>query len=339
VAFPRLRHPIVQAPLAGGPSTPELAAAVTNAGALGFVAGGYLSPHALRAQIRRTRELTNGLFGVNLFVLEETDVDAEAVAAYARRVGGDAADAGFDDDAFAAKLDVVAEEHVELVSFTFGCPSREAIARVPHAWVTVTEPAEARAAAQAGATALVVQGAEAGGHRGTWDDRDGNGELGLLALLRLVARETNLPLVASGGIADGAGIAAVLAAGARAAQIGTAFLRTPEAATSAPHRAALAESRPTALTRAFTGRRARGLVNRFMVEHEAEAPSAYPHVNHVTAPLRAAARAAGDAESINLWAGEAYALAEDAPAADLVERWSAEARAALDGARQSLYGS
>jgi nitronate monooxygenase len=135
-------------------------------------------------------------------------------------------------------------------------------------------------------------------------------------------------LVASGGIADGAGIAAALAAGAIAAQIGTGFLLCPEAGTSTPHRAALKRPGATTLTRAFSGRRARGIVNDFTRQHEATAPSAYPHVHHLTAPLRAAARAAGDPEAINLWAGQAYALAQERPAAELVAAWSAEARAA-----------
>ncbi|MGZ4352783.1 MAG: nitronate monooxygenase, partial [Gaiellaceae bacterium] len=178
---------------------------------------------------------------------------------------------------------------------------------------------------------LVVQGVEAGGHRGTFADEDGAGELGLLALLRLVARTVSLPLVASGGIVDGAGVAAVLAAGARAAQRGTAFLRTPEAGTSAEHRAALAGDRRTTLTRAFTGRRARSIENRFVREH-ADAPSAFPHLSFVTAPVRSAARASGDPESTSLWAGQAYPLAEEAPAAELVRRWSDEARAALAAA-------
>jgi nitronate monooxygenase len=148
----------------------------------------------------------------------------------------------------------------------------------------------------------------------------------------LTSRAVKLPLVAAGGIADGAGVAAVLAAGASAAQIGTGFLRCPEAATSGAHRSALSHSGRTALTRAFTGRRARGIVNRFLTDHS-NAPSAYPQVHHLTAPLRAAARLAGDAETINLWAGQAYPLAEELPAADLVRRWSAEAAIALDLAR------
>jgi nitronate monooxygenase len=176
---------------------------------------------------------------------------------------------------------------------------------------------------------LVVQGLEAGGHRGAWRDPDVAEPLGLLALLRLVARAVDLPLVAAGGLGDGFGVAAALAAGAAAAQLGTAFLLTPEAGTSEAHRRALVEGRATALTRAFSGREARGLINRFLREHTAAAPAAYPHVNIATGPLRAAARAQGDPEALNLWAGQGHPLARAAPAAEIVRDLGTEARAAL----------
>jgi nitronate monooxygenase len=334
--FPELIHPIVQAPMAGGPSTPELAAAVSGAGGLGFLAAGYRSAAQLRDDIELTRSLTSAPVGVNLFLVAETAVDEHAVEAYARtleplasRYGAPLGAARYDDDQLDAKLDVVRELHVAVVSFTFGCPS-PAVVRGLHdagsaVWITVTEPDEAVLATDVGADALICQGVEAGGHRGTFEDVDGRGELGLLSLLRLTAAISDLPLVASGGIADGPGIAAARTAGAVAAQIGTAFMRCPEAGTSAPHREALARPGTTALTRAFSGRRARGIVNDFMREHGADAPSAYPQVNHLTAPLRAAARAAGDPEAINLWAGQAYALAQERPAAELVRAWSSPA--------------
>jgi nitronate monooxygenase len=342
--FPQLTHPIVQAPLAGGPSTPELAAAVSAAGGLGFLATGYKSPQDLARDIARTRGITSAPVGVNLFLLAETPVDHARLAAYAKAIERDAhrhhvalGEPHFDDDAFHAKLEIVCRERPPIVSFTFGCPAPEVVQRLHEldvaVWVTVTEVNEALLAGQAGADALVVQGAEAGGHRGGFDDADGRGDVALLPLLRLVARACELPLVASGGIGDGAGVAAVLAAGAQAAQIGTAFMRCPEAGTSGAHRDALSGPTPTAITRAFSGRRARGIVNAFMRDHDSQAPPAYPHVNQLTAPLRAAAREAGDADAINLWAGQAHALAEARPAGELVERWSADARAALERAR------
>jgi nitronate monooxygenase len=143
-------------------------------------------------------------------------------------------------------------------------------------------------------------------------------------------------MVATGGIATGAGIAAALAAGAAAAQLGSAFMLCPEAGTSPPHRTALATARPTGLTRAFSGRMARGIVNRLQAELSAEAPIAYPEIHYVTAPLRAHARQAGDAEAINLWAGEAHQLAEPLAAAEVVEKLAREARAALSAAQERL---
>jgi nitronate monooxygenase len=174
---------------------------------------------------------------------------------------------------------------------------------------------------------LVVQGSEAGGHQGSFRDDDDGEPVSVLLLLQQVTGVTDRPLVAAGGIATGRAVAAVLAAGASAAQLGTAFLLAPEAGTSEPHRAALRGDGPTRLTRAFTGRRARGIVNRFMREHEAVAPRGYPEVHFLTAPIRAAARSAGDAEAINLWAGQAYPLTRGEPAAAIVERLAAELRA------------
>jgi nitronate monooxygenase len=325
-----LRPPLVLAPLAGGPSTPALAAAVCEAGGLGFLGAGYLTAEQMRDDIRALRGLTAAPFGVNVFVPGSPDVDERALHAYVERLraryGTEVGEPRFDDDDWDAKLRALADEKVAVVSFTFGCPSREVISSLQdigsEVWVTVTNLTEARQAA--GADALVLQGVEAGGHRASFVDDDAEG-LGILALLRLVARESGLPLIAAGGIADGAGVKAVLAAGASAAQLGTAFLRAPEAGTNPAHKAALATDTPTALTRAFTGRLARGLVNRFLLEHSAAAPSAYPHVHYATAPLRAAARKREDADGFNLWAGQAHALAEERPAAEIVEKLAAEA--------------
>lgn len=335
----QLEVPIVQAPLAGGPSTPELAAAVCNAGGLGFVAGGYRTPEGLAEALARTRTLTDRRFGVNLFAPTGTPAEPELVRRYAEalrplaeRAGVALGEPRFDDDGFDAKLALLLENPPGVVSFTFGCPPAETIARVRGAgsavWVTVTDPDEAEEAVAAGADAVVVQGVEAGGHRGSFVDRADRVDYGLLALLALVRARVGVPLVATGGIATGRGVAAVLTAGAAAAQIGTAFMRAPEAGTSPPHREALGSARPTGLTRAFSGRLARGIVNRFQAEHSAAAPLAYPEVHHVTAPLRAHGRNAGDADVINLWAGQAHALAEERPAAEIVARLAEEARAA-----------
>jgi nitronate monooxygenase len=337
VAIPDLRHPIVLAPLAGGPSTAALAAAVSNAGGLGFVAGGYLDPDALAERIRETRALTGGAIGVNLFVVRRSPVDEAAIAAYATELEPEArrrsvrlGEPVFDDDALEAKLEVVLEHDVQVVSTTFGCPPRSVVARLQapgrSVWATVGSLHEAALAIGSGVDALVLQGAEAGGHRASWDD-SGDGELPTLDLVRAAAAATEVPLVAAGGIADGADIVSALGAGAWAAQLGTAFLLCPEAGTAPAQRAALLAGGATAVTRAFTGRRARGIVNEFMRLHP-EAPSAYPQVHHLTAPLRAAARAAGDADGFNLWAGESLERTRELPAGKLVELLAAEARAA-----------
>jgi nitronate monooxygenase len=345
----RLAVPIVLAPLAGGPSTPELTAAVSNAGGFGFLAAGYLAAAALAERLERTRTLTDAPVGVNLFV-PGTPAPPQTVDAYAARLADDARQAGvelgaarFDDDDWAAKLELLITTPVAVVSFTFGCPEPEVIGRLQGAgsevWVTVTRPSEARQAVDAGADALVVQGAEAGGHRASFRDdpaEDVTGGIGLLPLLQLVGAQTDLPLVATGGIATGRAIAAVLAAGAAAAQLGTAFLGCPEAATAAVHRQALTGGAPTAMTRAFTGRLARGIRNRFLDRHGAAAPTAYPEVNHLTAPLRQAGRTAGDPGLVNLWAGQTYELGRQLPAGQLVRTLAEEARAALQQARIRL---
>ena len=331
-------EPVVLAPMAGGPSTPELAAAVSEAGGLGFLAAGYLTASQLADRLATTRHLTDRPFGVNLFlpgppgVRGPLDRYARSVAADAAGVGAPLGDAHWEDDDIDGKLALLLDDPPAVVSFTFGMPAADVVRRLQVAgaevWVTVTSVAGALDAVRVDADALVVQGAEAGGHRGGVDD-DPREAVGLLPLLQLVGTRVDLPLIATGGIATGAGIAAVLVAGARAAALGTAFLDCPEAGTYAVHRAALRGGAPTALTRAFTGRTARGIVNDFLERHDAEAPAAYPEIHHLTAPLRAAGRAAGRGDLVNLWVGQAYPLTRPLPAAELVRELGAQTRAAL----------
>jgi nitronate monooxygenase len=346
-----LAHPIVQAPMGGGPSTPALAAAVSGAGALGFLAAGYKAPDAVRRDIEELRSLLGPgrPFGINVFAPPGHGAGAAQVPTYAATLRGEAERSGaslgaprWDDDSYADKLDLLCAARVPVVSLTFGCPATDDVERLHDAdvavWVTATTAEEARAARTAGADAVIVQGVEAGGHRGGFDDA-APGELGLLALLQLVRAGIgdSVPLVATGGIASGAAIAAVLAAGAAAAQLGTAFMLCPEAATAPAHRDAITRRNTrTALTRAFTGRTARGIVNRFLAEHSSGAPSAYPEVHHLTAPIRAAARRRGDAGGFHLWAGQAHPLAEPIPAAELVTRLSEDARSALAAAAKRI---
>lgn len=227
-----------------------------------------------------------------------------------------------------------------MVSFTFGCPSRDvldAFDRVDtFTIVTVTTAEEAQTAQWCGADAVCVQGIEAGGHQGTHRDdpqNDGTG-IGVLSLITQVRETVQLPVIAAGGLMRGAQIAAVLAAGAEAAQLGTAFLICPESGANSLHKQALANPLfvRTDLTRAFSGRPARGLVNRFMREHGPYAPAAYPQVHHLTAGLRKAAAGVGDAQGMALWAGQGHRLARELPAGQLVEVLVAE----LDAARALL---
>jgi nitronate monooxygenase len=315
--------PLVAAPLAGGPSTPALVTAALEAGAFAFLAAGYRTAEEVAREIAEVRSATARPFGINLFVPGPDDADRIAVAAYAERIGADPADARWSDDDWAAKLELVLGEAPEVVSFTFGCPPPDVVdalrARGVEVWCTVTSAQEAQLTASVGADVLVVQGTEAGGHQGSFDDTD-DAPLPLLELLSDVRAVTPLPLVAAGGIGDAARVRAVLDAGAVAAQVGTALLLCPEAGTSDAQRATMQGDAPTCLTRAFTGRRARAIVNAFMREHDAYAPHGYPQVHYLTAPLRAAARTRGDADGLNLWAGTAYGLARPEPVADVLER-------------------
>jgi nitronate monooxygenase len=300
-----MRDVIVLAPMAGGPSTPELAAAVSNAGGIGFLAAGYLSAETLQEQLARTRELTSRPFGVNLFVPGPPN-EEHVYREYVRDLG----EPRYHDDDFEAKLELVGD--VDVVSFTFGCP--DVLDRFETSWVTVTRPAEARHAVEAGAKGVIAQGAEAGGHRGSFADDD-EAPLGLLALLQLI--DVDVPVIATGGIATPQAVKAVLALGASKAQVGTAFMRCPEAGTTPVHADRLATDERTGLTRAFSGRLARGIHNRFMDEHP-DAPSAYPEIHYATAAARADARKRGDSDGFNLWAGQAHALAQARPAAEIV---------------------
>jgi nitronate monooxygenase len=332
--------------MAGGPSAPELTAAVSNAGGLGFLAAGYLTPERLGEDVEQTRALTDR-FGVGVFAGGGTPADPELVLAYAARLNDEAAQADvelgtprFDDDNLAAKLELLVANPASVVSFTFGLPPATEVQRLQAAgsevWLTVTSPEEARAAAAAGADALIVQGVEAGGHRGVFTDDDSASELTLLAALQLIGAAVDLPLIAAGSVMTGAALAAVLAAGARAAQIGTAYLCADEAGTSEAQRNATATDTRTVLTRAFSGRTARGIENRLHREHGPAAPSAYPEIHHLTSPLRAHARKVGDAELINLWAGQAHAVVQCLPAAEITRCLVADARAALDAAADRL---
>jgi nitronate monooxygenase len=339
-----LRNRIVVAPMAGGPSTTELVIAAARAGALGFLAAGYKAPEAMAAEIASVRAATAEPFGVNVFVPGVPYPDAGALGQYLGSLDTAAPldAAAWDDDGFEGKVAVLLAGPPPVISFTFGCPEARVVRALRDAGsvvvVTVTSAGEAATAAAAGADALCVQGCEAGAHRGTFVNDDAPGrDIGLLSLIGEVSAITSLPQIAAGGIMGPRQVRAVLAAGAVAAQCGTAFLRCPESGAHPLYKAALADPRYTAttLTRAFSGRPARGLVNRFILDH-ADAPAAYPEINNATRPLRAAAAASGDTERMSLWAGQGYRSAAGLPAAEIIERLTVRAPAGIPGGAPSL---
>lgn len=324
--------PIVGAPMAGGPGTPALAAAVSNAGGLGMVAGGYLTAEQFADDIAAARKATTGPLGVNLFVpqpsvadwvqLEYYAEDLEEVADHYRVEVGHPMHG--DDDDWQRKIEVVADVRPEMVSFTFGAPPPDVIRMLSAQGllvsVTVTSAYEAGVAIAAGADNLVVQGPAAGGHRGTFAPDMEPGSESLHQLLDRIGSAHDVPLIAAGGLGTVEQIAAALRRGAVAAQIGTALLLADEAGTHQAYRVALKnpEFDSTVVTRAFSGRYARGLANNFTRLLDHVAPLGYPEVNQMTKPIRVAAIEMEDPHGTNLWAGEAYREVRSGPAADIV---------------------
>ena len=339
LGFWDLAVPVVGAPMAGGPGTPALAAAVSNAGGLGFIAGGYVTPDQFADDVTTARAQTTGPIGVNLFVPQPSAADyvqldryAEELDELAEHYGVEVGRPHFgDDDGWRRKLEVVADIRPEMVSFTFGAPPPDVLRRFGALGIllliTVTSPYEAGVAVAAGADGLVVQGPDAGGHRGTFapDMHPGTESLG--ELLDRIGAAHDVPLIAAGGLGTAEDVAGVLRRGAVAAQVGTALLLTDEAGTNSAHRKALQNPQfdRTLVTRAFSGRYARGLENDFTRLLNDIAPLGYPEVNHMTSPIRAAAVAADDPHGTNLWAGKAFEAARPGAAADIIASLDAEA--------------
>jgi len=331
--------PVLAAPMAGGPGTPALVTAAAAAGGMGFLAAGYKAPDAVAAELAQLR--TAGVpFAINLFAPNPVPVDpvafrryAAAIAAEGGRYGLDLASAepAEDDDGWAAKVDLLLASPVPVASFTFGLPDRAVVAALRRAGTlvaqTVTSAAEAQRAADAGADLLVAQAAAAGGHWGTLSPGQPPPVLPAAELVAQVRRAAGLPCIAAGGLATPGDVVAVRRAGAAAAMVGTVLLRAAEAGTPAVHRAALADPArtETRLTRAFTGRPARGLRNRFIDRYGARAPLGYPALHHLTSPLRKAAAAAGDPELVHLWAGTGWRQATEEPAGQILARLAGSA--------------
>lgn len=342
-----LRLPIIQAPMAGGGDTPALVAAVGEAGGLGSMGAAYLGPDALARAAADIRARSNRSFGVNLFAPQPAPAPVADPAPAVARVAAAHEELGLDPpappepaaDPFEAQFAALLESGAALFSVTFGLPPAWAVeaakARGMLFAATATTVAEAVAAEAAGADAIVAQGSEAGGHRGTFAGPFEAAMVGTMALVPQMVDAVSVPVIASGGIMDGRGVAAALALGAQAVQMGTAFLTCDEAGAPDVYKDAILGAREdaTRLTRAFSGRPARGVVNRFMETVE-PAPDAgdilpFPLQNTLTRPMRTAAKAQGRAEFLSLWAGQGVRLARRQSAADLMARLAEETEAAI----------
>jgi nitronate monooxygenase len=340
-----LVHPIIQAPMAGGSVPVDMVAAVAGAGALGFISAAYSTPAQIVEMGRAVRAKTDRPYGVNLFVaLPVPEMPRDAQRAIDRLVPFHAelglAPPTLPNDVkepFAEQFPAVLESGAKVFSFTFGIPPREAIAAAKARGITVVGTAttvpEAVQLQEAGVDAVVAQGSEAGAHRGTFASPFEMAMIGTMALVPQVANAIDVPVIASGGIMDGRGIAAALALGAQAVQMGTAFLVCDEAATPAVHKEAIlaAYGHETRLTQAFSGRHARGIVNTAMATIDGDEPGflPYPLQNALTRPMRTAAAKQGRSEFLSLWAGQGARLARRMPVADLVTRLAAETDEAL----------
>jgi len=362
----QLRHPIIQAPMAGGGDTPELVAAVCNAGGLGFIGAAYLSPAQIAEFAQAVRARTQHAFGINLFApLPVPPVDTAPTLDWLKPWYAELGvplptglNPGLDN--FDARLEAALDSGAAFLSFTFGLLPDAAVGAIRRRGLyllgTATTVAEGLALQNSGVDAVIAQGSEAGGHRGSFlsvEEADAASDnfarrhlrehpqrmfeanmIGTMALVPPMVDALRIPVIASGGIMDGRGIAAALALGAGAVQMGTAFLTCPEAGIPEAHKQAILDARDneTRTTRAFSGRPARGIVNRFMVETEAggvRAQLPFPWQNAATRPLRSAAVAQGRSEYLSLWAGQGVRMSRRQGAGELVARLASEADVAV----------
>ena len=335
-----IEHPIIQAPMSGGATTPELVAAACNAGVLGSFGAGYLTPDQIASDIRRIRTLTNKPFNINLFAggyNRESPVNAApmlAILAEAHEALGLPAPTlpPWPPNAIAEQLEAVLEAQPAVFSFTFGIPDADAMARLKARGIaivgTATTAEEGRRLQQSGVTAIAAQGAEAGGHRGTFAGAFESSMVPTIELVQALLAVVSVPVFASGGLMDGRDIAKSLARGADAAQLGTAFLTCLEAGTSESYKRALLAARAdtTVITRAFSGRPARGLANTFtaLLTGREEIILPFPLQNALTRPMREAAAKRAESGYQSLFCGQGVARARELTVPELVNRLVAE---------------
>src|SRR5882672_7180277 len=340
-----IRLPIIQAPMASA-STPDLVAAVSMAEALGSFGAAYTQPEAMQRDTEAVRTLTNAPYNLNLFACQQPgSVDAAAQRGAMEAVAGYYREAGLPPPQplrppyapdLEAQLAMAEEIRPPVLTFHLGDIGAERVRRFQKLGAKVgggaTCVAEAERLEAIGVDFIIAQGAEAGGHRGSYLRDPYDAMTGTLALVRLIVRKVRTPVVAAGGIMDGAGIAAVLALGAQAAQLGTAFLPSPESGAPPVHKDSVLAAREdtTLITEKFSGRPARGLANRFMREMHDAPQLPFPAQNALTSKLRQASAKAGNPDFVSMWAGQAVALSRALPAADLVAVLEAETLECLD---------
>lgn len=338
-------YPILLAPMAGETAKPALGIAVSAAGGLGSLGVSYMTPAGIREAIRATRAGTDRPFHINLFTPTAWSAEPGRMAVYRETLAAAHAELGISppdlpnryEESFDEQFAVILEEVPPVFSFTFGMPTPEQIAALRQRGIlvvgTATTVAEARALETLGVDAVIAQGAEAGGHRGSFLAPVEQSLIGTMALVPQIVSAVKLPVIAAGGIGDGRGVAAALCLGAQAAALGSAFLLSDETALNPAWRSALQSDavHETALTRAFSGRHARGIRNRFLERFagDDEMIPDYPVANAMSRSMRAAAAKAGRAEYLSLWAGQAASLARSEPAAAILRRIVAETREAL----------
>ncbi len=325
--FTQLKYPIIQAPMAGGVSTVQLAIAVSKSGGLGFLAAGYKTVDQLEEEIVTCMN-EEVPFGVNLFVPTNDPFTEEAKLYHdtlQQQFNMELQIPADSTDFYDEKLALVKRYKVPYVSFTFGCPSIHIITDLQQAGiqiiVTVTSLAEALQAKNAGVNAICVQGIEAGGHRASFQNEDVEQEIPLLHLIEQIRREINLPIIAAGGIMNGQHIKDILKVGADAVQLGTAFLCAEESGANDLYKQMLlSKNRETVMTRAFTGRLARGLENAFTNKYAALAPKCYPAVHFLTQPIRKDALENRNPENMSMWAGINYSFIKRGSAHEILQK-------------------
>lgn len=337
-----IAHPIVQAPMAGGPSTPELAAAVSNSGGLGSLGAGYLTTESLDQDIKKVKSLTEKPFAVNLFIPGEFETGTppdevlDRLKAYSSELGVEMPDlpeksAG---NSFEDQFQVILDNHVPVFSFTFGVLEHRYIEELQKRNITVIGTAtcveEGVMLENAGCTVVTAQGIEAGGHRGSFGANKDIPMVGSMSLIPQLSDRLSIPVLASGGIMDGRGVAAALALGASGVQMGTAFMGCEEAGVPGVWLDALINSSDTStvLTRAFTGKYARGIKNKFIEEMSAfeDRVPEYPAQHNLTKSLRAAAKSKSNPEYMSLWSGQSSPLIKRTTAKELIENLVQETR-------------